>query len=73
MTAKSQWQVVMGTSGGPDAANTVNTGAFLGRFTGLKHIYSTDQKPVVQVSQPHPASSRAWQVKLSSTPSMHPL
>lgn len=61
VTARSQWQVVMGTSGGLDAAKTVKTGAFLGRFTGLKRIYTTDQKPVVQVRQSHPASSWARQ------------
>ena len=54
MAARLQWQEVMGTSDGPDAAETVKSGAFLGRFIGLKHMYSTDQRPIMQVGPSHP-------------------
>ena len=55
VTARSQWQEVLGTHEGPDAAKEVKTGAFLGRFIGLKHIYSTDQRPVMQVGTSCPS------------------
>ena len=63
VAARLQWQEVLGTSEGPDAAKTVKTGALLGRFIGLKHIYSTEQRPVLQVGWLHPSSKDtcSWQ------------
>lgn len=64
VTARSQWQQVMGKgSGGVDASRTVKTGTFLGKFVGLKQIHSADRdlrSSIMQASLLHFFCQQPW-------------